>query len=111
MGLELVEPKSEQANKDIVILANSIRQSVWIGINDKSKEGHFVYASDGTKSLKFTNWIPGQPSNWKGKEDCAHLWKQYGFRWNDAPCSSKMSFICERQSSKYDLPIPTHTCI
>ena len=61
-GGKLVEPKSAQANNDIVDLAKAIEtqgNGVWIGINDKSKEGKFIYASDG-KSLKYTNWNPGQ---------------------------------------------------
>ena len=96
MGLKLVEPKTAQANKDIKLIATSIVTQglgVWIGIDDKSKEGKFAYASDG-KSIKFTNWAYGQPDNYRD-EDCAHLWNEYGFKWNDLGCSKKNSFICE----------------
>ena len=99
-GGKLAEPKSAQANEDIVALAKSIDDTVWIGIDDKSIEGKFTYASDG-ESVIFTNWNRGQPDNHGGHEDCAHLWKGHGFRWNDIGCSAKMSFVCESQSGKY----------
>ena len=105
--LKLVEPKSSKANKDIQLLAKSIATQgygVWIGIDDKSIEGKFTYASDG-ESVKFTNWNRGQPDNAGGNEDCAHLWKGHGFRWNDVPCSARMSFVCESQSGKYVYPL------
>ena len=107
-GGKLAEPKSVEANNDIVTLANnSISGSligVWIGIDDKSIEGKFTYATDG-ESVKFTNWNRGQPDNAGGNEDCAHLWKGHGFRWNDVGCSAKMSFVCESQSGKYVYPL------
>ena len=101
-GGKLVEPKSDQANNDIVDLAKAIEtegNGVWIGINDKSEEGKFSYASDG-KSLTYTNWNPGQPDDGENNEDCGYLRdKKYKnnkkFKWNDAPCSSKKSFICD----------------
>ena len=71
-GGKLAEPKSAEANEDIVALAKSIDDTVWIGIDDKSKEGHFIYASDGT-SVEYTNWHSGQPDNTFWNEDCVDL--------------------------------------
>ena len=90
----MAEPKSAQANEDIVALAKSIDDTVWIGIDDKSKEGHFIYASDGT-SVEYTNWHSGQPDN-HNNEDCVDLIKDFGYEWNDHQCEVKNSFICER---------------
>ena len=97
-GGKLAEPKSAQANEDIVALAKSIDDTVWIGIDDKSKEGHFIYASDGT-SVEYTNWYSGQPDStdaWFYDEDCVDLVNGYGFEWNDDDCEKTLSFICER---------------
>ena len=96
-GGKLVEPKSAQANNDIVDLAKAIGiqgNNIWIGINDISLEGTMTYASDG-KNPTYSNWNPGQPNDSGNNEDCGFLWNQYELKWGDAPCSSKMSFICE----------------
>ena len=107
-GLKLVEPRSAQDNDDIGDIAKSIKTQgygVWIGIDDKSNERQFTYASDG-ESVKYTNWESGQPGHGRlsnRDEDCVHLWNTKGFRWNDVHCSSKNSFICEHQSGTYIL--------
>ena len=109
-GAKLAEPKSVGANNDIATLVgNSIsgdRIGVWIGIDDKSQEGYFRYASD-TTSVIYTDWDNLQPDNGNygpGNEDCIMLLKWSGairFKWHDAVCSVKKSFICECKQGKY----------
>ena len=110
-GGKLAEPKSAAANNDIATLAsNSISDSfigVWIGSDDKSQEGYFRYASDDT-SITYTDWDTTQPDNgiWYNgnlEEDCVMLIKWSGvnrFKWSDALCSKKSSFVCERIKGK-----------
>ena len=103
-GGKLVEPKSDQANNDIVDLAKAIEiegNGVWIGINDKSQEGNFTYASDG-KSVNYTNWNFDQPDDVSNNEGCGILWNRFELKWNVANCSEKNSFICERYPGKYN---------
>ena len=100
-GGKLVEPKSAVATNDINAIARSVKiqgWGIWIGIDEKSQQGHFRYASDG-KSIKYTNWQYGQPDNFRGiKEDCIGLFKMdNGFKWHDGPCYTKISFMCERE--------------
>ena len=46
---KLFEPKSAEVFTDVVKLAKLKRLTqFWIGINDKTKEGKFVYSSDGS---------------------------------------------------------------
>ena len=68
-GGKLAEPKSAEANNGINTLAlntlasNSIDGSsigVWIGLDDKSQEGYFKYASDDT-SITYTDWDTAEP--------------------------------------------------
>ena len=57
---KLFEPKSAEVFTDVVKLAKLKRLSqFWIGINDKTKEGKFVYSSDGSSIGKhdFKNLI------------------------------------------------------
>ena len=110
-GGKLAEPKSADANNEIATLANnSLSDSligVWIGIDDKSQEGYFRYASDDT-SITYTDWDTTQPDNgiWYNgnlEEDCVMLIKWAGvnrFKWSDALCSKKSSFVCERIKGK-----------
>ena len=68
----------------------------WIGINDITTEGTFVFASSGQE---VTNgyWLPTEPNN-QGDEDCVHLYVKYHHldKWNDKECDEKMLSICER---------------
>ena len=108
-GGKLAEPKSDEANNDIVNLAESnIMEfiNVWIGIDDKSQEGYFRYASDNAL-ITFADWDNAQPDNGNYQvnleEDCVKLIKWPGanrFRWSDALCSVKSSFVCERIKGK-----------
>ena len=105
-GGKLAEPKSAEANNDIVTLAiNSISGSfigVWIGIDDKSQEGYFRYASDNT-SITYTDWDTAEPYGGHPEEDCVMLlkWPQaLRFKWHDGICSEKKSFVCERIQGK-----------
>ncbi|XP_071485675.1 echinoidin-like [Diadema antillarum] len=71
----------------------------WFGLNDIDSEGTFVW-SDGSP-VDYTKWIPGQPTNYGGNEDCGHMWYRDAQTdttrdWNDAPCSSEVSFICQK---------------
>ena len=97
--MKLAEPKSAQDNDHLVDLAKSkaplTGNSFWIGIDDKSQEGTFTYASDGY-NVFYTNWKVA-PDNHNGIEHCVHI-HQYGptnWKWNDYPCHKILSFICE----------------
>ena len=82
-------------------------ECVWIGLDDKSQEGYFKYASDDT-SITYTDWDTAQPDNgiWFNgnlEEDCVKLWKwPYAnrFKWSDGLYSVKQSFVCEHIQGK-----------
>jgi hypothetical protein len=63
----------------------------WIGLNDISSEGLFVW-SDATP-VDYTQWNGGEPNN-AGEEDCVHLPNWAGGNWNDLPCGSQARYIC-----------------
>ena len=100
-GGKLFEPKSSQANTEVFKLVKAQGSDVleyWIGINDISNEGNFVYASD-SQSIGWTNWYAGEPNdssdaNDSDGEDCVHtIWAD---KWNDGSCNHKLSFVCEK---------------
>ena len=94
-GGKLFEPKSSNVNMDITDLAKTRGISdFWIGINDKSQEGTFVYASDATPII-WNNWVDGQPDN-VGDQDCAQIGWGPDYTWDDEGCGDLFSFVCER---------------
>ena len=63
----------------------------WIGLNDITSEGTFVW-DDGSTST-YTRWSGG-PNN-QNNEDCVHFNCCGGTGWNDMTCDMAMSFVCE----------------
>ncbi|XP_001623878.3 uncharacterized protein LOC5502715 [Nematostella vectensis] len=66
----------------------------WVGLSDVTTEGQFVWA-DGSPT-NFTNWAPNQPNDYKN-QDCVHtLGVNYGYKWNDVPCTACHNYTCKR---------------
>ena len=58
----------------------------WIGLNDMSREGGFIW-SDGS-AVAYVNWDDGEPNN-SGEEDCGLILAGKGGVWNDAKCDDR----------------------
>jgi hypothetical protein len=70
----------------------------WIGATDKAKEGEWRWSSSG-RLLTYSAWSNEQPDNWRGNEDCGHLFEYKGkLLWNDSPCSSKIQTLCKKKA-------------
>ena len=70
---------------------------MWIGAHDTIAEGEMIWVSDNTLvSSGFTDWSPGQPDNYKNREDCILFSANRGYQWNDVGCSSKQAYICKK---------------
>ncbi|XP_073828777.1 lectin subunit alpha-like [Musca autumnalis] len=103
----------DTAEKNAVIdkiLRNKFQKcpNLWLGGNDLGLEGKFTWSSTG-KRFEFSNWSKGQPDNYKSNEHCVHYYTITDFEWNDAPCSSKIGFICEEnrflRAARLDLQV------
>ncbi|XP_070534538.1 uncharacterized protein [Ptychodera flava] len=67
--------------------------SFWIDAKDDNEEG--VWVDSESNELTYTAWAPGEPNNADTRENCAHLWWEHDFKWNDKWCESHIYFICQ----------------
>ncbi|KAF5899459.1 macrophage mannose receptor 1-like isoform X6, partial [Clarias magur] len=44
------------------------------------------------KNVTYTNWYPGEPANYYGKESCVAI--NSAIQWYDTPCGDPKYFIC-----------------
>ena len=73
-------------------------QDAWIGLNDIETEGTFVYVDGVRATQQNAGWERGQPNNFGGNEDCAHV-NRAGVpdnTANDSPCSISAFALCEK---------------
>ena len=90
MGSTLVTVHNQEENVYIQHRHNGERS--WIGLNDRSVEGSYVWVNKEISSFRF--WAPRQPNDWKN-EDCVHtLGTKHGYTWNDVPCDNCFNYTC-----------------
>ncbi len=66
----------------------------FFGLNDIDVEESFKFQDD--SSASYTNWASGEPNDANGGEDCGVI--SSDGKWNDIPCTSTASAICETGS-------------
>uniref|UniRef100_A0A8C2KTT6 Si:ch211-283g2.3 n=1 Tax=Cyprinus carpio TaxID=7962 RepID=A0A8C2KTT6_CYPCA len=73
----------------------------WVGLTDQNT-GQWRWTDDTPYIMNREHWRAGQPDEWtehglgEGGEDCGQI--AYDGLLNDAHCSAKMKFICEKQN-------------
>ncbi|XP_052707225.1 perlucin-like isoform X1 [Crassostrea angulata] len=96
---KLVEIETAAENAFLKSHLTSLHTSAdnyWIGLTDALVEGKFVWQTTQEDAV-FVDWAPLEPNDLAHIEDCGDLHSGYQFKWNDASCSSKFDFICERE--------------
>ncbi|KAI7811197.1 ladderlectin [Triplophysa rosa] len=68
----------------------------WIGGHDATQDFIWFW-SDGSRFV-YKDWHTGEPNNAEGAEKCLEMGYGEEQRWNDAPCSTKLFFLCYRAS-------------
>lgn len=66
--------------------------TIWIGANDRQREGAFVWANG--DPFVFELFAAGEPDNVLGLQDCVE--RRVDSSWNDRACSVENPFVCER---------------
>ena len=86
------------AESDFILgqVRSSDTNKFWIGFTDRAKEGSFEWV-DGS-DVTYTNWIEGQPDDFRSNQDCGMALLTRGSRWDDANCRSSRTsgYICRK---------------
>ncbi|CAH3188037.1 unnamed protein product [Porites lobata] len=93
-------------NENVYIQHRPNGERSWIGLNDRSVEGSFVWTNKEISKFRF--WAPQQPNDWKN-EDCVHtLGAKHGYTWNDVPCHNCYNYTCFKDID--ECSANTHSC-
>ncbi|KAF7273147.1 hypothetical protein GWI33_014121 [Rhynchophorus ferrugineus] len=99
-GFDPVEILSEHDEKEIeAVLKNETnygwQNAFWIFATNLGDKKNYYWLDSG-KPLFYSKFAAGQPSNVE-QENCLEIWKTSSeiFEWNDAPCDTKLRFICK----------------
>ncbi|XP_072022086.1 alpha-N-acetylgalactosamine-specific lectin-like [Amphiura filiformis] len=90
LNADLVSIHSADENEYVWSLMGS--EISWIGLNDVSSEGSFVW-TDGS-CVDYTSWQDDEP-NQAGEEDCTEFYSHWNGNWNDKNCSVQRAFVCK----------------
>lgn len=110
LGGYLVAINSKEENS---FVSGLIKETSWIGVNDRDKEGTFRLAQDGNK-IAYANWSANEPNNYpenaEGGEDyCSMYGPETGLcgQWNDVYSYAQYGFVCEinKDTNKYTLDV------
>jgi len=71
----------------------------WIGLNDASNEGSFVWQNN--ESMGYSNWGGGEPNN-AGNENWVEINRDAPGKWNDMPAGYPRKFVVEFESGDAD---------
>ena len=74
--------------------------SIWIGLNDISKEGHYQWI-DGSGKLKFATWHAGDPNDYQGVENCIVMLANAQGNWADIDCSNSFQALCKWNNTQH----------
>uniref|UniRef100_A0A670Z2Y2 Surfactant protein D n=1 Tax=Pseudonaja textilis TaxID=8673 RepID=A0A670Z2Y2_PSETE len=90
-GGQLATPRNAAENDAIQKIVLLYNKPAFLGITDLKIKGTFKYLND--QPLTYINWVPGEPNNSGGKENCVEIFSNG--KWNDKSCGEKRLLVCE----------------
>uniref|UniRef100_A0A1I8PKR8 C-type lectin domain-containing protein n=1 Tax=Stomoxys calcitrans TaxID=35570 RepID=A0A1I8PKR8_STOCA len=91
MSLMAVDSKHKQELLKEVTESIADEPKLWLGGHDNAVSRRFEWISTG-ETFRYSNWHKNEPNN--NAENCVMTFDRT-LQWNDAPCSTKLGFVCE----------------
>jgi hypothetical protein len=117
LGGHLVTVNDATENTFLVnsfVLGGHSGDPLWIGLNDATTEGTFVWSSG--QPVTFTDWQPGEPNNSGGNEDYATINWHFAngattdhATWNDAPLNGTVGYAGTTNGPYFGIVEVPHT--
>ncbi|CAH1796014.1 unnamed protein product [Owenia fusiformis] len=101
---DLADVRTLEERDFIVGEIRSRRQHFWFGLNDKAREGKYVWPDGSPLDNNLALWAKNQPNNWKNRQDCGlwQIWNSTEVSWNDGECYANYRYICKRSINTVD---------
>ncbi|XP_004713031.1 pulmonary surfactant-associated protein D [Echinops telfairi] len=90
-GGQVATPRSAAENEAVQQLVLVHNKAAFLGMTDSKTEGTFTYLTG--EPLAYTNWVPGEPNNNGGAENCVEIFTNG--KWNDKNCGEQRLVVCE----------------
>ncbi|XP_017836730.2 perlucin-like protein [Drosophila busckii] len=94
--LHKTEKQQEQITKFLIDngfkLGKPYEDEIWIGIAALNTKAEFVSEHD-QKTMKYMPWLPGEPNNRDGNEECVVYTNRMVYGYNDVDCNLKHKFV------------------
>lgn len=95
LNSNLTSIHSSEENDFVRYQVAAFAENVWIGLTNLENM-KAVYEWVDESNVSFTNWVPGEPNNLSGSENCTNLNITSG-QWNDLNCGlHNRSYVCGR---------------
>ncbi|XP_055591296.1 C-type lectin mannose-binding isoform-like [Uranotaenia lowii] len=101
LRLATVQSKPDSVELAEVIETSGIKPfngAWWIAATDLGNPSFNYTWISTNKVVGYTDFADHQPDNNENNENCLEVGRYGGVKWNDGPCTKKISFICERFS-------------
>ncbi|XP_035985193.1 ladderlectin-like [Fundulus heteroclitus] len=98
MGANLasVHDRSEYRQVQSLIRRATRRSGrAWIGGSNAQETSVWLW-SDGSP-LRYTNWCPREPNNWRNNQHCLQMNHSGGKCWDDLDCSVRLPSVCAKE--------------
>uniref|UniRef100_A0A3Q2D576 Ladderlectin-like n=1 Tax=Cyprinodon variegatus TaxID=28743 RepID=A0A3Q2D576_CYPVA len=79
----------------LIMTASHEYKETWIGGSDAQEENQWFW-SDGTP-FHFTNWCPGEPNNFHGRQHCLRINHGNQKCWDDYQCNVSKPSVCAKK--------------
>uniref|UniRef100_I3K9E2 C-type lectin domain-containing protein n=1 Tax=Oreochromis niloticus TaxID=8128 RepID=I3K9E2_ORENI len=88
-----------QRIQQVIFDATQENRLAWLGGSDAQQEGYWFWIN-GAK-FKYTNWCPGEPSNYLNTQHCIQMNYSQEKCWDDQICDTRLPSVCVKKIKQF----------